>query len=130
MSKTLESWLKDGSWKIRFVVSMVWRDPEKHAIDWYFCLTNVVGLAHKSKQTAHYFQNYMSNDCKIVISEMLEAYKTTGCKIPLKTHILVSYLDFFPENLLTVSDEHEGRFHQTMKKRYQVKLGFTMLVGL
>ena len=40
----------------------------------------------------------------------------------LKSHILHSHLDFFPENLGDESDEHGERFHQQMKvmeTRYQ-----------
>jgi len=40
----------------------------------------------------------------------------------LKIHFLHSHLDFFPENLGSVSDEHGERFHQEMKiieQRYQ-----------
>ncbi|UYV84383.1 hypothetical protein LAZ67_X001983 [Cordylochernes scorpioides] len=41
----------------------------------------------------------------------------------LKIHFLHSHLDFFPNNLGAVSDEHGERFHQdisSMEKRYQV----------
>jgi len=37
-------------------------------------------------------------------------------------HFLESHLDFFPENLGAMSDEHGERFHQdiyAMEKRYQ-----------
>jgi len=34
----------------------------------------------------------------------------------LKIHFLDSHLDFFPENLGAVSDEHGERFHQQMKE--------------
>lgn len=40
----------------------------------------------------------------------------------LKIHFLHSHLDFFPENLGDVSDEHGERFHQELKameRRYQ-----------
>ncbi|UYV64609.1 hypothetical protein LAZ67_3001303 [Cordylochernes scorpioides] len=40
----------------------------------------------------------------------------------LKIHFLHSHLDFFPDNLGAVSDEHGERFHQaisSMEKRYQ-----------
>ncbi|UYV73140.1 hypothetical protein LAZ67_10001940 [Cordylochernes scorpioides] len=40
----------------------------------------------------------------------------------LKIHLLHSHLDFFPDNLGAVSDEHVERFHQdisSMEKRYQ-----------
>lgn len=39
----------------------------------------------------------------------------------LKIHFLDSHLDFFPENLGDVSDEHGERFHQQMhaiERRY------------
>jgi len=48
----------------------------------------------------------------------------------LKIHFLESHLDFFPENLGEVSDEHCERFHQdimTMEKRYQSKWTSSML---
>jgi len=41
-----------------------------------------------------------------------------------KIHFLESHLDFFPENLSEVSDEHGERFHQDImarEKRYQGK---------
>ncbi|GBL98463.1 hypothetical protein AVEN_263467-1 [Araneus ventricosus] len=41
-----------------------------------------------------------------------KAYKTMGCNMPLKIHFLHSYLEFFPENLGSVSDEHDERLHQ------------------
>ena len=40
----------------------------------------------------------------------------------LKIHFLHSHLNFFPDNLGHVSDEHGERFHQqikTMERRYQ-----------
>ncbi|UYV65367.1 hypothetical protein LAZ67_3004081 [Cordylochernes scorpioides] len=45
-----------------------------------------------------------------------------GCNMSLKIHFLHSHLDFFPDNLGAVSDEHGERFHQaisSMEKRYQ-----------
>jgi len=42
----------------------------------------------------------------------------------LKIHFLESHLNFFPENLGEVSDEHGERFHQDildLEKRYQGK---------
>ena len=40
----------------------------------------------------------------------------------LKLHFLHSHLDFFPENMGSVSDEHGERFHQDVvafEKRFQ-----------
>jgi hypothetical protein len=42
----------------------------------------------------------------------------------LKVHFLDSHLDFFPENLGAVNNEHGERFHQdisNMEKQYQGK---------
>lgn len=49
-------------------------------------------------------------------------YISTGVNMSLKIHFLDSHLDFFPDNLGDVSDEHGERFHQEMKsieRRYQ-----------
>ena len=48
----------------------------------------------------------------------------------LKIHLLDSHLDFFPDNLGNVSDEHGERFHQDislMESRYQGWWSATML---
>jgi len=53
-----------------------------------------------------------------------------GCNMSLKAHFLYSHLDFFPEYLGAVSDEHRQRFHQeisTMEKQYQGKWSPSML---
>ncbi|UYV63336.1 hypothetical protein LAZ67_2003775 [Cordylochernes scorpioides] len=59
-----------------------------------------------------------------VVNELLLSYKALGCNMSLKIHFLHSHLDFFPDNLGAVSDEHGERFHQDisrMEKRYQDK---------
>jgi hypothetical protein len=43
----------------------------------------------------------------------------------LKVHFLGSHLDFFPENVGAVSDEHGERFHQdiyNMEKRWSLSM--------
>jgi hypothetical protein len=47
-----------------------------------------------------------------IVSDLMTAYKPMGCNISLKVHFLDSHLDFFPQNLGAVSDEHGERFHQ------------------
>jgi len=45
-----------------------------------------------------------------------------GCNMSLKIHFLDSHLDFFPDNLGAVSDEHGERFYKDIsafEKRYQ-----------
>ncbi|UYV75760.1 hypothetical protein LAZ67_13001256 [Cordylochernes scorpioides] len=63
--------------------------------------------------------------------ETLSTYgEALGCNMSLKIHFLHSHLDFFPDNLGAVSDEHGERFHQaisSMEKRYQGKWSPAML---
>jgi hypothetical protein len=52
--------------------------------------------------------------------------RAIGCNMSLKVH----HVDFFPDNLGTVSDEHGERFHQdisNMEKRYQGKWSLSMV---
>ncbi|UYV65187.1 hypothetical protein LAZ67_3003503 [Cordylochernes scorpioides] len=58
-----------------------------------------------------------------IVNDLLLSYKALGCNMSLKIHFLHSHIDFFPDNLGAVSDEHGERFHQdisSMEKRYQV----------
>jgi hypothetical protein len=48
-----------------------------------------------------------------LVSDLSTAYKAMGCNMSLKVHFLDSHLDFFPENLGAVSDEHERYFIRT-----------------
>ena len=54
----------------------------------------------------HYSENFRD-----VIAEMLNTYKTFGCKLSLKVHFLDYHLNFFHKNMSDVSDEHRERFH-------------------
>ncbi|GBM35559.1 hypothetical protein AVEN_106778-1 [Araneus ventricosus] len=59
-----------------------------------------------------------------------KVYKTMGCNMSLKIHFLHSHLEFYPENLGSVSDEHGEQFHQAisnMGARYQGKWNPKML---
>ncbi|UYV83526.1 KCNK12 [Cordylochernes scorpioides] len=70
--------------------------------------------------------NSFINVCK----NFLGSVKALGCNMSLKIHFLHSHLDFFPDNLGAVSDEHGERFHQaisSMEKRYQGKWSPAML---
>ncbi|GBN75589.1 hypothetical protein AVEN_197380-1 [Araneus ventricosus] len=52
------------------------------------------------------------------------------CNMTFTIHFLQSHLDFFPENIGSVSDEHSERFHQdilSMGARYQGKWNPKML---
>lgn len=74
--------------------------------------------------------NNRSSNYKIIILKLIEAFKCMGCRMSLKLHFLHSHLDFFPENLGVVSEEHGERFHQdisTMERRYQGRWDSTMM---
>ncbi|UYV83417.1 hypothetical protein LAZ67_23000949 [Cordylochernes scorpioides] len=45
-----------------------------------------------------------------IINDLLLSYKALGCNMSLKIHFLHSHLDFFPDNLGAVSDEHAPPF--------------------
>ena len=62
--------------------------------------------------------------------DLLTSYTDMGCNMSLKIHFLESHLDFFPENLSEVGDEHGERFQQdilAMEKRHQGKWTSSML---
>jgi len=74
--------------------------------------------------------NHKAANYQDVVQDLLISYKAMGCNMILKIHFLESYLDFFPENLGEVSDEHGERFHpdiMAMEKQYQGKWISSML---
>jgi len=56
--------------------------------------------------------NHKAANYQYVVQDLLISYKAVGCNMTLKIHFLASHLEFFPENLGEVSDEHGERFHQ------------------
>ena len=90
------------------------------------CLNSLKLSAWKSfKQVANNFLgNKRSENYADIAQKMLIAYQKLGCRMSLKIHFLHAHLDFFPENLGDVSNEHGERFHQdisTVETRYQGK---------
>jgi hypothetical protein len=74
--------------------------------------------------------NHKAENYHEIVSDLLTACKAMGCNMSLKVHFLGSHLDFFPENLGAVSDEHGERFHQdiyNVEKRYQGKWSLSIL---
>ena len=70
----------------------------------------------------NFFGNKKAQNYEILVSKMLFAFRDLGCKMSIKVHFLFSHLDKFLENLGSVSDEQEERFHQdlmTVEERYQ-----------
>lgn len=66
--------------------------------------------------------NYRSPNYEKLIKDMLKSYKNLGCSMSLKIHFLACHLNFFPENMGSVSNAHGECFHQdisAMEARYQ-----------
>ena len=60
--------------------------------------------------------NKKANNQKELVAELLSSFWDLGCYyMSIKVHYLKSHLDFFPENLGSVSDEQEKHFHQDIK---------------
>ena len=83
------------------------------------------------KNVTHSFLgNRKAENYRDIVNDLITSYKNLGCNMSLKVHFLHSHLDFFPENLGDVSDEHGEHFHQeisAMEKRYQGKWNPNML---
>ena len=86
---------------ISFVSSM---NPIK-ARAW-MAFTNVIKDFLANKKTDNY---------KELMAELLSSFQHWGCNMRIKVCLLKSHLDSFPENLGSVSDEQEERFHQDIK---------------
>jgi len=73
------------------------------------------------KITINFLGNYKAKNYRDMDADLVKYYKAMGFNKSLKVNFVDSHLDFFPENLRSVSDEHGERFHQdisTMEKRY------------
>lgn len=60
--------------------------------------------------------NEKSPNYENLIEELLKSFENINVNMSLKIHFLNSHLDFFPENLGAVSDQHGERFHQTFAR--------------
>ncbi|GBN54611.1 hypothetical protein AVEN_39743-1 [Araneus ventricosus] len=68
-------------------------------------------LAFKSVCT-HFLGNKKAENYEDLVGDMVKCFRVIGCNMSLKLHVLDSHLNFFPQNLGAISDEHGKRFHQ------------------
>ena len=59
--------------------------------------------------------NAKCSDCKPIVENMLACFEALGCRMSLKVHFLHAHLDYFPQNLGDMSEEHGALFHQDIK---------------
>ena len=59
--------------------------------------------------------NKRTDNNKELVAKLLSSFQNWGCIMRIKVCFLKSHLDSFPENLGSVSDELEERFHQDIK---------------
>ncbi|GBM57141.1 hypothetical protein AVEN_237379-1 [Araneus ventricosus] len=65
-----------------------------------------------------------------LVGDMVKCFRVIGCNMSLKLHILDSHLNFFPQNLGAISDEHRELFHQDIsmfEKRFSGRWNRSML---
>ena len=73
--------------------------------------------------------NHKAVNYSDMVADLVQLYKVAACNMSSKVRFSDPSLDFFPENLWTVSDEQGQRFHQdisTMEKLGQGKWGPSM----
>ena len=83
-----------------------------------------------SEVVSKFLGNIKAPDYETIVENMLTCFKALGCLMSLKVHFLHSHLDFFPENMGDMSEEHGERFHQDIKimeARYQGRGGVTIM---
>ena len=59
--------------------------------------------------------NTKDSDYKSIVENMLACFEALGCRMSLKVHFLHAHLDYFPQNLSVMSEEHGERFHKGIK---------------
>jgi len=82
------------------------------------------------KITTNFLGNLKAINYRDMVADLVQTYKAMGCNMSLKVNFVDSHLDFFPENLRSVSNEHGQPFHQdisTMEELYQAKWSSRMI---
>ncbi|GBM23497.1 hypothetical protein AVEN_153076-1 [Araneus ventricosus] len=88
-----------------------------------------VWLAFRAVCT-HFLGNKKAKNLEDLVRDMVKYFRVIGCNLSLKLHVLDSHLNFFPQNLGAISDEHGERFHQDIsmfEKRFSGRWNRSML---
>ncbi|GBO38287.1 hypothetical protein AVEN_22708-1 [Araneus ventricosus] len=61
---------------------------------------------------AHFLGNKKAENYEDLVGNMVKCFRVIGCNMPLKLHVFDSHLNFYPQTLGAISDEHGERNHQ------------------
>ncbi|GBM24589.1 hypothetical protein AVEN_26835-1 [Araneus ventricosus] len=118
--KVIEAKIKEGIF-VGPQIRQLMKDP---VFESKLTKTEAVAWISFKKLAENFLGNHKAENYRQIVNNLLKAYKIMGCNMSLKFYFLHSHLDFFPENLGSVSDEHHEQFHQgisIMEARYQRK---------
>ena len=76
--------------------------------------------------------NTKDSDSKTIAENMLACFKVLGSRMSLKVYFLYAHLDYFPQNLGDMTEEHGERFHQDIRcleTRYEVRWDVSMMAN-
>jgi len=74
--------------------------------------------------------NTKDPDYKSIVADLMKNLQLLGCNMSIKLHFLNVHIDYFPENLGSLSEEQGERFHQDIKemeRRYQGRWDVSMM---
>jgi len=74
--------------------------------------------------------NTKDPDYKSIVADLMKNLQLLGCNMSIKLHFLNAHIDYFPENLGSLSEEQGERFHQDIKemeRRYQGRWDVSMM---
>ena len=66
--------------------------------------------------STNFLVNIRAENYKQLIEDMLSLYHKLGCNMSLKTHMLHSHFDIFPDTCGMVSDEHGELFIRKLQR--------------
>ena len=74
--------------------------------------------------------NHKAENYREIVDKLVETYRSMGCRMSLKLHVLHAHLDEFKENMGDYSEEQGERFHQDVRsfeERYKGQYNESMM---
>jgi len=66
--------------------------------------------------TSKFLGNTKDPNYETIVTDLMGNLRLLGCNMSIKLHFLYSLIDYFPENLESLSEEQGERFHQDIKE--------------